>query len=245
MCTLERSAKQSATGADKTTSPVFAPMRLVVDEARTGSENMAIDQQLLTAAEPVVRLYGWRPACVSLGYAQPEGDVDADAARAAGLDIVRRPTGGGAILHEEDEVTYCVVLPRGLGPADLFGSYRFIAGGVVETLRMLGIESSFVEGHAGRDPLCYLREEGVSVAVGGRKISGGAQKRTKQAVLQHGTILLSRRTALLARLFRVEATRVEENVACLHDFQPRLRRQDVLDAAKVGFVRALTKPVVA
>ncbi|MBI2078825.1 MAG: lipoate--protein ligase family protein [Euryarchaeota archaeon] len=220
-------------------------MRLIVDDARSGADNMARDQELLAAAEPVVRLYAWRPACVSLGYAQPEADIDVDATRAAGIDVVRRPTGGGAILHEEDEVTYCVVLPRGMGPPDLFGSYRFIAGGVVETLRDLGLDASFVEGHTGRDPLCYLREEGVSVAVGGRKISGGAQKRTKQAILQHGTILLSRRTELLSRIFRVDARRVEENVACLHDFRPGLRREDVLAAAKTGFVRALSKELVA
>ena len=236
----------SPTAADKTLFPVQPEqMRLLVDPHRTGVENMARDQELLAAAEPVIRLYGWKPACVSLGYAQPEADVDLDVARANGLDVVRRPTGGGAILHEEDEVTYCVVLPKGVGPPDLFGSYRFIAGGVVETLRALGHGAEFLEGHAGRDALCYLREEGVSVAVGGRKISGGAQKRTKKAVLQHGTILLSRRTELLAQLFRTDAVRVERSVACLRDLNPKLSRADVLDAAKAGFVKALAKPLVA
>lgn len=209
----------------------------------TGQQNMARDLQLMGEGVPTIRLYAWTPACVSLGYAQPDTDVDADAARALGIDVVRRPTGGGAILHEEDEVTYCVVLPRAQAPADLFASYRYIANGVVQTLKALGLASGFVEGHTGRDPLCYLREEGVSVAMGGRKVSGGAQKRTKTMILQHGTILLSRRTDVLARLFRTDAARVEANVACLRDARPGLTRDEVLAAAVQGFRRALAEPV--
>jgi lipoate---protein ligase len=161
--------------------------------------------------------------------------------RESGLDVVRRPTGGGAILHDTDEVTYSVVLPRNVGPPDLFGSYRLIAGGVVETLRDLGIEPNFQEGHTGRDPLCYLREEGLSVVVKGRKISGGAQKRTRTAILQHGTILLSRRTELVARLFRTPPDRVEASVACIHDFRPHTTRHQVVAAARSGFERALSR----
>jgi lipoate-protein ligase A len=210
----------------------------------TGAQNMVRDLALMAEGIPTIRLYAWRPACVSLGYAQPDADVDAEAARDLGLDIVRRPTGGGAILHEADEVTYCVVLPRDQAPADLFASYRFVANGVVRTLHHLGLASSFVEGHTGRDPLCYLREEGVSVALEGRKISGGAQKRTQTMILQHGTILLSRRTEVLARLFRTDAKRVEDNVACLHDVRPELTREEVLAAAKIGFTEALAVPVL-
>lgn len=214
-------------------------MRFFVDPPAKGAENMARDLELLREGLPTVRLYGWRPACVSLGYAQPETDVDRDALEEFGLDLVRRPTGGGAILHEEDEVTYAVVLPRALAPPDLFGSYRLIANGVVQTLAELGLRAEYVEGHAGRDPLCYLREEGVSVAIGGRKISGGAQKRTKTTILQHGTILLSRRTDVLSRVFRTPAHRIEASIACVLDFRPELGRGDVLRAARTGFGRAL------
>jgi lipoate-protein ligase A len=220
-------------------------MRMLVDAPMPGAKNMERDLALMAQGVPTVRLYGWAPACVSLGFAQPEADVDLALAAAQGLDVVRRPTGGGAILHEADEVTYCVILPRDQAPPDLFGSYRFIAGGVVETLRELAIETSFVEGHSGRDPLCYLREEGVSVALGDRKISGGAQKRTKTTILQHGTVLLSRRTELLAALFRTTPQRVESNVACLRDVRPEVTRDDVLRAAKIGFLRALERPVKA
>jgi lipoate-protein ligase A len=218
-------------------------MRFIVDPPMTGAENMARDLALLAEGLPTCRLYAWKPACVSLGYAQPESDVDRSVLEEHGMDLVRRPTGGGAILHDVDEVTYGVVLPRSMAPPDLFGSYRFIANGVVETLRELGLGAGFVEGHTGREPLCYLREEGVSVAVQGRKISGGAQKRTKTHLLQHGTILLSRRTGLLAELFRTEPERIDAHVACLQDHLPSLTREDVLQAAKVGFARALSVPL--
>lgn len=214
-------------------------MRVLIDRAMAGAKNMARDSALLADGVPTLRLYGWRPACVSLGYAQPESDIDSSALRDFQVDLVRRPTGGGAILHEPDEVTYAVVLPRNLGPPDLFGSYRFIAGGVLETLKELGLTGTLVEGHAGRDPLCYLREEGVSVALNGRKISGGAQKRTRQAILQHGTLLLSRRTEVLARVFRASPSRIESGVGCLRDVLPELTRAELLQAAVKGFVRAL------
>jgi lipoate-protein ligase A len=219
-------------------------MRFLIDPPMTGASNMARDLELLAEGVPTVRLYAWKPACVSLGYAQPETDIDPKACSEFGLDVVRRPTGGGAILHEEDEVTYAVVLPRSVGPQDLFGSYRFIANGVIETLSEFGLRSGFVEGHTGRDPLCYLREEGVSVSFEGRKISGGAQKRTKTAILQHGTILLSRRTDVLSRVFRVDPEKVDANIACLRDVRPQLTRDEVLRAAVSGFRRAM-EPLAA
>ena len=214
-------------------------MRVIVDGPRSGAENMRRDVQLLEEAVPTLRLYGWRPACVSLGYAQPEQDVDADAARDLGVDVVRRPTGGGAILHAEDEVTYAVILPRASGPRDLFASYRFIAQGVRNALAKFGIASDFMEGHGGREGLCYLREEGVSVGVRGRKISGGAQKRTPKAILQHGTLLVQSDLERNARLFHRTPDEIAAAVTSLRDLGLRPGRGDVRTAMLTGFVQAL------
>lgn len=200
---------------------------------------MERDLALLREAVPTLRLYGWRPACVSLGYPQPESDVDRDAVHEFGLDVVRRPTGGGAILHAETEVTYSVVLPRSLAPSDLFASYRFIGQGVRNALERLGLASEFLEGHAGREPLCYLREEGVSVAVGGKKISGGAQKRTREAVLQHGTLLVDADVPRNARLFRQPPDRIRGSVTSLRDLGLNPSRAEVRSALLKGFVTAL------
>lgn len=218
-------------------------MRVILDGARRGADNMARDLALLAEGLPTLRLYSWQPACVSLGYPQPETDVDAEAARELGVDVVRRPTGGGAILHAEDEITYSVVLPRALAPSNLFDSYRFIARGVVNALESFGLNGEFVEGHTGRDALCYLREEGVSVAVDGRKISGGAQKRTKDSILQHGTLLVSSDVERNARLFRTPEERVRGHLTSLHDHGLNPTRAEVRSAMLSGFVRAL-RPVV-
>lgn len=218
-------------------------MRVLVDPPATGARNMERDLALLAEGRPTLRLYGWKPACVSLGYPQPDSDVDADALHDLGLDIVRRPTGGGAILHAEDEVTYSVVLPRHLAPADLFASYRFVAQGIMNTLASFGLQGEFLEGHTGRDPLCYLREEGVSVGIDGRKISGGAQKRTKTHFLQHGTLLVSSDVERNARLFHLEPTRVAHHVTSLRDHGLRPSTDEVRRAMLQGFLQAL-RPVV-
>lgn len=214
-------------------------MRILIDAPKPGAANMARDVALLHEGVPTIRLYGWRPACVSLGYAQPQADVDAEAAERLGVDVVRRPTGGGAILHAENEVTYAVVLPRAMAPPDLFDSYRFIAQGVRHALERFGLASEFLEGHSGREPLCYLREEGVSVGVGGRKISGGAQKRTRHAILQHGTLLLDSDVERNAALFRVPPERVRESVTSLRDEGRAPARAEVQSAMMWGLGRAL------
>lgn len=214
-------------------------MQVLIEGARTGAENMARDLALLREGRPTLRLYRWSPACVSLGYAQPEEDVDREATRDLGLDVVRRPTGGGAILHAETEVTYAVVLPRALAPPNLFDSYRFIAQGVREALSHWGIASEFLEGHSGREALCYLREEGVSVGVHGRKISGGAQKRTKTALLQHGTLLVDSDVERNARLFRVPPARIADSITSLRELGHAPTMREVRGALLSGFLRAL------
>lgn len=218
-------------------------VRVILDSALTGAQNMARDVELLREGTPTLRLYGWKPACVSLGYSQPEADVEPAVLAELELDLVRRPTGGGAILHAEDEITYSVVLPRALAPPDLFASYRFIANGVVNAIKRFGLVGEFMEGHTGRDPLCYLREEGVSVGVGGRKISGGAQKRTKTHLLQHGTLLVSSDLDRNARIFRLPQDQIAAHVTSLRDHGLQPSRARVQEAMLRGFLQAL-KPAI-
>lgn len=197
--------------------PEPARVGLIVDGFHTGEENMRRDLWLLEQGRPVVRIYGWTPACVSLGRTQTQADVDLDAAARHGVDVVPRVTGGGAILHNEVEVTYAVVLPLdypGL-PASIRESYRFISTPVLEAFRGLGADARFGEGTGGRETLCYLREEGISIFVDGRKISGGAQRRTQQAVLQHGTMVLRLDAARTGEILRVPPAAVTKKVTGL------------------------------
>lgn len=217
-------------------------MLLVRDTRRSGAENMRIDEALLARGEPVVRLYGWNPACVSLGYTQEREAVQQDAVERLGLDVVERPTGGGAILHMPSEVTYCVVVPvswDGL-PGDLFKDYRYLSRGVLEALESWGVNASFREAVGGRDAFCYLREAGVSIVdEAGRKISGGAQRRTKDAVLQHGTVLVEMDSQVQADVFGVPVSEVREGVGSLSRLGVRLDRGEVLEGLGQAFVKAL------
>jgi lipoate-protein ligase A len=216
-------------------------VEFVLDAEASGSANMARDLELLQRAEPVVRVYGWQPACVSLGYAQPEGLVDPLVARQEGVDVVRRPTGGGALLHDEVEATYAVVLPRAMVPSDMGTSYRLLSSGVVHALESWGIEASFVEGVGGDANNCYLREEGISIAVAGRKISGGAQKRTRDAVLQHGTLLVRRDASRMARLMGGSAEKVAAKTVSLEELGVILTAAEAKRGLLEGFRRALAR----
>lgn len=218
-------------------------MRFVRDDRRRGRENMALDEGLLEEGEPIVRLYGWDPACVSLGYTQTTDDVNVGEAKRRGFDVVERPTGGGAILHLPSEVTYCVVVPtdwEGL-PGDLFEDYRYLSQGVLDALEAVGVEASFRQAQGGKDAFCYLREAGVSIVDSeGRKISGGAQRRTKGAVLQHGTVLVENDVEAQAEVFGVPEESVRAGVGSLaqHGVDAS-QRESLMDRLEEAFVASL------
>ena len=224
--------------------PLELPLgvHLVRDRHRRGPDNMAIDEALLERAEPIVRLYGWEPACVTLGYPQDEDTVDEQALADRGLDLARRPTGGGSIHHDATEVTYAVVLPTdwdGL-PGDLFEDYRYMSRGVLEALQALGVDASYRRSQGGRRDFCYLREAGVSIVDGeGRKLSGGAQRRTKDAVLQHGTVIVERDVELLADVYDETADAIEAGVGSLASLGVDVDRGRLVDELLAAFERTL------
>lgn len=138
--------------------------------------NMGIDEALMkTCTEPVLRLYGWTPSAVSIGYFQGlQEEVDLDACKRHGVDVVRRVTGGGAVFHD-DELTYSFVTRQ--FDSNILDSYRDICAGILLGLKTIGVDGSFA-------PLNDL-------IVNGKKFSGNAQTRRGGVLLQHGTILLS------------------------------------------------------
>lgn len=181
------------------------PWRYVDSGPATGAANMAADERLLDEAKqgslPVLRLYTWDPPAVSLGRFQDEASsVDHEACRRHGIDIVRRITGGRAVLHDR-ELTYCIVAPSdsGLFPEDVIGTYKVIAAGLLAALHGLGVQAEMVSHasrHAGlvkpqtKDPSCFSSPSWYELVVQGRKIIGSAQRRMTGAFLQHGSILL-------------------------------------------------------
>lgn len=166
-------------------------------------ENMAIDEAILISADsdgtiPTLRFYGWSPPAVSLGYFQDiNKEVNLRNCKALGVDIVRRPTGGKAVLHE-NEITYAVVSPKGnpLFPDNILGTYKVISSCLVEALLSIGINASVAESACRQNgahilkSLCFSEPSRFELLVGGRKICGSAQVRTRNAFLQHGSLLL-------------------------------------------------------
>lgn len=172
--------------------------------ADDGARNMAIDHALLDRAsrtdEAVFRLYGWTRPTLSLGLNE-KARVDPAVAAARGIDVVRRPTGGRALLHHR-EVTYSVTAPtRGGALRDAYDAVNAI---LRDALRRLGVPVTVAE-RRGR-PLapdgaaCFAEPNVGELVVDGRKLVGSAQRRDERAFLQHGSILLGDDQALVAEL---------------------------------------------
>jgi lipoate-protein ligase A len=158
--------------------------------------------------------------------------------------VVQRPTGGGAILHNESEVTYAVILPLdhpGL-PRDVPGSFAFLSAGVVAALRTLGLDAQIesVVDDRQKETLCYVRKQGTNIVVSGRKISGGAQRRDGNAVLQHGTIIVDRDEARMARLFRTPEDDITARVTSLAEEGISVSREKLIEVLSLGFQDALS-----
>ncbi len=176
---------------------------------------MALDEAILESVgrgetPPTLRLYAWQPPCLSLGYAQPYGEVDIERLHQLGWELVRRPTGGRAILHT-DELTYSVTgphdEPRLIG--GVLESYRQVSEALLLALHLLGVPAEARENPAQNpatqassqsennttaaqptQPICFEVPSNYEITVGGKKLIGSAQARRKEGVLQHGSFPL-------------------------------------------------------
>jgi lipoate-protein ligase A len=172
--------------------------RLIYDSPTIGAENMAIDEAILASISagktaPTLRLYGWQPPCLSLGYGQHVRDVDLERLAVNGWELVRRPTGGKAILHV-DELTYSVALPihHPLARGGVIESYLRISEALAAGLRRLGVKP-YAEQNANGGQMsvvCFETPSHYELMVNGKKLVGSAQARRKEGVLQHGSLPL-------------------------------------------------------
>jgi lipoate-protein ligase A len=176
-----------------------AEWRLLKTGLADGAANMAIDEAILWAvaegeSRPTLRFYGWRPPCLSIGYSQSmEAEVDVDRCREAGIDFIRRPTGGRAILHA-DELTYSVVAPQAEPrvAGGVIESYRRLSAGLVAGLRGLEVDAcqALSPSSPTQSAACFDAPSSYEITVGGKKLVGSAQVRKKRVVLQHGSLPL-------------------------------------------------------
>ncbi len=174
------------------------PWRLLVSPADRAARNLAADHAVAEsvrdgAAPPTLRFYTWRPPALSLGRGQPLALVDRDLARRRGIDVVRRPTGGQAILHD-DELTYAVMLPAGhpLAAGGVLASYQRLHRGFVQGFAALGLRvDRGVErpaSAAAAGPLCFAATGAHELSAAGVKLLGSAQTRVDGVLLQHGSV---------------------------------------------------------
>src|SRR5258708_5017282 len=179
--------------------------RLILDAPCDGASNMAIDEAILEAvgrsdAPPTLRLFRWEPACLSLGYAQPESDVDRGRLAAQGWQVVRRMTGGRAILHT-DELTYSVALPLShpLVEGTIVDSYRRLSAALLSALQDIGLDAHADKRTAGPGnqrvaqavgPVCFEVPSDYEITASGKKLIGSAQVRKHNGALQHGSLPL-------------------------------------------------------
>ncbi|WP_041276605.1 lipoate--protein ligase family protein [Desulfosporosinus acidiphilus] len=225
----------------------------------SGAENMAIDEALLKTMvetpnpQPLLRFYGWNPAALSLGYAQYyEREVDERACRKEGIDIVRRPTGGRAVLHQY-ELTYSVISPENNPNVSgtITESYLKISKALLEGFQALGIPAEMSLGGAAKEATsaaCFDAPSWYELVVNGRKLVGSAQMRKEGMLLQHGSILLHFDADLLFRLLKFPSQEVRERLlkrfkakACALDevWQRPIEREELEKEICSGFRRVM------
>ena len=224
----------------------------------TGRENMQIDSDLLDNAiseqtqEPIFRLYAWSPRCVSLGRNQNvnEGDF-------SGIDVVRRVTGGRALLHD-NEITYSCVAPISNIPngETVKESYKYISGILIDFFKTLGVELEFGggvnitgvndtgvndtgvngKGINAKHNYCMLISTGADVCYKGKKIIGSAQYRKNGYILQHGSVLFGYDKALLEKLFDEEIS--SDSITTVNEILPEITKEEFVLELE-NFIRKL------
>lgn len=192
------------------------------------SFNMALDEALLTwhsegKIPPTIRFYGWDPPTLSIGYFQTvEKEINIDAVKSSGLGFVRRPTGGRAVLHDQ-ELTYSVIVSENHPemPKSVTEAYRVISEGILEGFKQLGLHAYFAIPTSSnemdqlknpRSSVCFDAPSWYELVVEGRKVAGSAQTRQKGVILQHGSILLDLDEDLLFSLFKFKNDRIKERM---------------------------------
>ncbi len=198
--------------------------RLLHTPPASGAWNMAVDESILEHIQrgeslPALRLYAWDPPCLSLGHAQPFADVDMERVKSHGWEVVRRLTGGRAILHT-DELTYSVTgsASEPILSGSILESYNRIARALLFAVRELGLPVEMKEhitepATLNLNPVCFEVPSTYEITVDGKKLIGSAQARRKEGVLQHGSLPLTGNLTRIcqALVFKDESAR--ENAA--------------------------------
>jgi len=217
-------------------------LRYIFSGSSNGFVNMAVDELLLDECRSgkiggALRVYEWSPPCVSIGHGQPVESADPERCAKAGVDVVRRITGGGAILHFE-EITYCIAMRREVVPQAKWP--RQFAGLVADSIRRaldsVGVDASRSDALARgvrQSRLCFSSNSENEIVVRDRKLAGCAHKFTKEAFFSHGSIMLGASHLRIVELMREETCASErkllaERSTCLGELLDPLPEREAL-----------------
>lgn len=206
----------------------------------TGQENMRIDSDLLDSAienkldYPIFRLYAWKPACVSLGRNQKDDFLDRSFLKENNIDVVRRLTGGRALLHA-DEITYSFICPTLYlkNGEHVVSSYKEISRILIGKFKTIGIDLDFGSNKpikTGFD-YCMLISTGADLCYHGKKLIGSAQCRKQGYILQHGSILYDYDKALLEKIFKEPVS--TDEITSIKEINPKLTKEKIIDILSV------------
>jgi lipoate-protein ligase A len=232
---------------------LMTPWRLLITPPARGAWNMALDESILEhigrgESLPTLRLYAWAPACLSLGHAQPIADVDMIRLKERGWEVVRRATGGRAILHT-DELTYSVIAPNDEPSVtgSVLESYNRLAQALLLAVKNLELPVEMKEGKANGNstpnPVCFEVPSAYEITVDGKKLIGSAQARKKEGVLQHGSLPLTGDLTRICQtlVFENESARVDASTRLLEraaTVESALGREISWETAAQAFVHA-------
>ena len=227
--------------------------RLITTHPARGAWNMAVDEAILEhighgEVPPTLRLYAWEPPCLSLGHAQSFMDVDTVRLESRGWEVVRRMTGGRAILHT-DELTYSVTgsVDEPCLAGSILESYNRLAQALLAAVHNLGLPVEVKEGKADSNgqtnPVCFEVPSTYEITVNGKKLIGSAQARRREGVLQHGSLPLTGDLSRIvqALVFTDEAAREQAARRLLEratTVESVLGREVDWETAAQAFVRA-------
>lgn len=211
-------------------------MKYINYQVLTGQENMRIDSDLLDSAienkldYPIFRLYAWKPACVSLGRNQKDDFLDRSFLKENNIDVVRRLTGGRALLHA-DEITYSFICPTLYlkNGEHVVSSYKEISRILIGKFKTIGIDLDFGSNKpikTGFD-YCMLISTGADLCYHGKKLIGSAQCRKQGYILQHGSILYDYDKALLEKIFKEPVS--TDEITSIKEINPKLTKEKIID----------------
>lgn len=211
-------------------------MKIIPHETLTGKENMQIDSDLLDFAiknelkEPIFRLYGWEPACVSLGRNQKDDFLNYELLKSKNIGVVRRLTGGRALLHD-NEITYSFICPESFlqNGSHIVSSYKEISQILIDKFKKLGIDLDFGASKpikTGFD-YCMLISTGADLCYKEKKLIGSAQCRSHGYILQHGSILYDYDKNLLEEIFKEKVS--TDEITSIKEINPKLSKEEIID----------------